>query len=347
MTTVKAMNKTTHILAIETSCDETAAAVVADGTYVKSNIIFSQIPIHQKFGGVVPEVASRKHIEHIQQVVEEALLAAGLSFQEIDGIAVTKGPGLIGALLVGVSYAKGLSYAIDKPLIGVNHLYGHISANFLTHPQLKPPFLCLVVSGGHTHLLEVADMYTMKMIGRTRDDAAGEAFDKVARALSLPYPGGPQIDKLSQEGDEESISFPVSYLKDGGYDFSFSGLKSAVLNYLNQANQKGIMVSKEDVAASFQQAAIKQLVSVTERALLEYRKMPLVLAGGVCANRKLRASFGLLCEEHKVPLYYPESQYCTDNAAMIGAYGYHLYLKKDFCTLDLNPAANIESFTGF
>ena len=247
------------ILAIETSCDETAAAVVQDGREVLSNVIFSQIDIHQKFGGVVPEVASRKHIEYIAHIVEEALIEAECSKEDIDAIAVTYGPGLVGALLVGVAYAKALSFAWDKPLIAVNHLHGHISGNFISHKELEPPFLCLVVSGGHTHILGIKDMYNIELMGGTRDDAAGEAFDKIARSLKLPYPGGPQIDRLSKLGNKEGVKLPTVKLKDGGYDFSFSGLKSSVLNYLNQMKLKNNEINDADVAASFQEKVVKVL----------------------------------------------------------------------------------------
>lgn len=337
------MSKQIHILAIETSCDETAASVVTNGREVKSNVIYSQIAIHQKFGGVVPEVASRKHIEHIAEIVTQALEEAKLTPEDLDAVAVTKGPGLIGALLVGVSYAKALSFGWRKPLIGVNHLHGHISANFISHPQLEPPFLCLIVSGGHTHLLDVKSMNEMVVIGGTRDDAAGEAFDKVARALKLPYPGGPQIDRLSKEGDIHSISWPKIKLKEAGYDFSFSGLKSAVLNYLNQANQKNQEIFIPDIAASFQYAVAEQLSDVTFRAIKEKGYKNLVLAGGVSANSVIRKTFEERCKEEGISFYCPELRYCTDNGAMIGAAAYHQYLRSDFEEMSLNACAQIES----
>jgi len=329
------------ILAIETSCDETAAAVVQDGREVLSNVIFSQIDIHQKFGGVVPEVASRKHIEYIAHIVEEALIEAECSKEDIDAIAVTYGPGLVGALLVGVAYAKALSFAWDKPLIAVNHLHGHISGNFISHKELEPPFLCLVVSGGHTHILGIKDMYNIELMGGTRDDAAGEAFDKIARSLKLPYPGGPQIDRLSKLGNKEGVKLPTVKLKDGGYDFSFSGLKSSVLNYLNQMKLKNNEINDADVAASFQEKVVEQLLEVTIRCAKENKYNKIVLAGGVSANTRVREVFKEKCQKEKYDLYFPELKYCTDNAAMIGAAAYYSFKKSIFADMKLNACPQI------
>lgn len=279
------------ILAIESSCDETAAAVVKDGRQVLSNVIFSQIDLHTVYGGVVPEIASRKHIEKINQVIEEALLSAGVTLKEIDAVAVTYGPGLVGALLVGVSAAKAISFATGLPLIGVHHIEGHISANFIENKELEPPFVCLVASGGHSHLVIVKDYGEYEIIGRTRDDAAGEAFDKVARAIGLGYPGGPKIDKLSQEGNPDAIHFPRAKVEDNPYDFSFSGLKSAVLNYLNSCEMKGETVNTADVAASFQKAVIDVLVEHSLAAVKEYGYRKFAIAGGVASNSSASQRF--------------------------------------------------------
>ncbi|KYO66846.1 tRNA (adenosine(37)-N6)-threonylcarbamoyltransferase complex transferase subunit TsaD [Thermovenabulum gondwanense] len=319
------MSKDVLTLGIETSCDETSAAVVLNGRKVLSNIIFSQIEAHQKFGGVVPELASRAHLEKICYVVEEALKKANLSIKDIDVIAVTNRPGLIGALLVGVSYAKGLSYAAKKPLVGVNHIAGHIYANFL-ETNFSPPFLCLVVSGGHSHLFWVEDYGKFKILGKTIDDAAGEAFDKVARALGLGYPGGPAIQKAAESGNEDSITFPVAQIKGSELDFSFSGLKTAVLNYLNQQKQKGIKIKTEDVAASFQKAVVKALVENTRQAILQIKTDTLALAGGVAANKRLRQEFSKLSQELGIKVHFPPVEFCTDNAAMIACAGYYSFL---------------------
>ncbi|SEF40379.1 N6-L-threonylcarbamoyladenine synthase [Caloramator fervidus] len=329
-------------LGIETSCDETSAAVVLNGRDVLSNIIFSQVDIHKKFGGVVPEVASRKHVEIISAVVDEALNSAGVKIDDIDLVAATYGPGLVGALLVGLSYAKGLAFSTKKPFIGVNHIEGHICANYIEHKQLTPPFLCLVVSGGHTHLVHVKDYDEYDILGKTRDDAAGEAFDKVARALDLGYPGGPLIDKISKLGDENAIDFPKAYLEEYSFDFSFSGLKSAVLNYLNKMKMQGIQVKKEDVAASFQRAVVEVLADKTIWAAKKLKIKNVALAGGVAANSRLRKELERLCEKYGFNFYYPSNILCTDNAAMIASSGYFAYKKGRKSNLSLNAYPNLK-----
>jgi len=334
--------KDVTILAIESSCDETAAAVVRNGREVLSNVIYSQIDLHTVYGGVVPEIASRKHIEKINQVVDKALQDAGLSFKDIDGIAVTYGPGLVGALLVGVSFAKSLSFATGIPLIGVHHIEGHICANYIENPELKPPFMALVVSGGHTHLVKVADYGKYEILGRTRDDAAGEAFDKVARAIGLGYPGGPKVDKVSKEGNPDAIVFPKAKVNDSVYDFSFSGLKSAVLNYLNQAEMKGEEICVPDVAASFQKAVVDVLVDHTIVAAKEYGFKEVALAGGVASNSALRAAMETACEKNKIKLYRPSPIFCTDNAAMIGVAGYYEYINGTRSDYHLNAVPNLK-----
>lgn len=332
----------TTILAIESSCDETAAAVVADGRNVRSNIIYSQIELHKLYGGVVPEIASRKHVEKINQVVRTAFAEAGASWDDIDAVAVTYGPGLVGALLVGVSAAKAMAYAKNKPLVGVHHIEGHIAANYIEHPELKPPFMCMVASGGHSHLVYVKDYTTFEIVGRTRDDAAGEAFDKVARAIGLGYPGGPKIDKLAAEGNPEAIHFPRAYMEDAPYDFSFSGLKSAVLNYLNGCEMKHIEVNRADVAASFQQAVVDVLTDNSVRAAQAYGCGTLTLAGGVASNRSLRAQMREHAEKEGLKFYYPSPIFCTDNAAMIGVAGYHNYRAGIRDGWDLNAIPNLK-----
>ena len=331
----------TLILAIESSCDETAAAVVRNGREVLSNVISSQIDLHTLYGGVVPEIASRKHIERINQVIEEALSTAGVSLEQTDAVAVTYGPGLVGALLVGVAEAKAIAYAAGKPLVGVHHIEGHIAANFIEHPELEPPFLSLVVSGGHTHLVRVEDYGVFTILGRTRDDAAGEAFDKVARAIGLGYPGGPKIDRVAREGDPEAIAFPRTHMEDAPYDFSFSGLKSAVLNYINGCQMKGQEYRQADIAASFQKAVTDVLVGNAMRAVEEYHADRFAIAGGVAANSALRQAMKEACEERGVKLYYPSPVYCTDNAAMIGVAGYYEYRKGVRHGLDLNAIPNL------
>ena len=331
----------TLILAIESSCDETAAAVVRNGREVLSNVISSQIDLHTLYGGVVPEIASRKHIERSNQVIEEALSTAGVSLAQTDAVAVTYGPGLVGALLVGVAEAKAIAYAAGKPLVGVHHIEGHIAANFIEHPELEPPFLSLVVSGGHTHLVRVEDYGVFTILGRTRDDAAGEAFDKVARAIGLGYPGGPKIDRVAREGDPEAIAFPRTHIEDAPYDFSFSGLKSAVLNYINGCQMKGQEYRQADIAASFQKAVTDVLVGNAMRAVEEYHADRFAIAGGVAANSALRQAMKEACEERGVKLYYPSPVYCTDNAAMIGVAGYYEYRKGVRHGLDLNAIPNL------
>lgn len=330
------------ILAIESSCDETAAAVVRNGREVKSNIISSQIDLHTLYGGVVPEIASRKHIEKINQVIEAALAEAKVPLEEIDAIGVTYGPGLVGALLVGVAEAKAIAYAAKKPLIGIHHIEGHIAANFIEHPELKPPFFSLVVSGGHTHLVRVRDYGKFDIIGRTRDDAAGEAFDKVARAIGLGYPGGPKIDKVSKEGDPEAIAFPRAHVADAPYDFSFSGMKSAVLNYINGCRMKGEEFNQADVAASFQKAVTDVLVDNAMHAVEEYHIDKFAIAGGVASNSALRAAMKEACERRGVKFYYPSPVYCTDNAAMIGAAAYYEYINGTRHGWDLNAVPNLK-----
>ncbi len=330
------------VLAIESSCDETAAAVVRNGREVMSNIISSQIDIHTIYGGVVPEIASRKHIEKINQVIEQALKDADVRLDDIDAIAVTYGPGLVGALLVGVAEAKAISFATGIPLIGVHHIEGHICANYIEHKELEPPFVSLVVSGGHTHLVKVVDYGVYEILGRTRDDAAGEAFDKVARAIGLGYPGGPKIDKVSKEGNAEAIEFPRAKVRDGEYDFSFSGLKSAVLNYLNSEKMAGREIAIADVAASFQKAVTDVLVEHSMNALDAYGFMKFALAGGVASNSALRAAMKEACEDKGIELYYPSPVFCTDNAAMIGVAGYYEYIKGVRSDLTLNAVPNLK-----
>ncbi len=332
----------TTILAIESSCDETAAAVVTDGRQVQSNIIYSQIALHTVYGGVVPEIASRKHVEKVNQVVRAAIDEAGITWDDIDAVAVTYGPGLVGALLVGVSAAKALAYAKKKPLVGVNHIEGHIAANYIEHSDLKPPFMCMVASGGHSHLVYVKDYNTFEIVGKTRDDAAGEAFDKVARAIGLGYPGGPKVDKLAREGNPRAIDFPRAYMEDAPYDFSFSGLKSAVLNYLNSCEMKHIEVNKADVAASFQQAVVDVLTDNSIRAAKAYSCTSLALAGGVASNSSLRDSLQKACEHENIRFYHPSSVFCTDNAAMIGVAGYHAFMCGTRHGWDLNAVPNLK-----
>ena len=330
------------ILAIESSCDETAAAVVRDGREVLSNIISSQIDLHTLYGGVVPEIASRKHIERIDQVIGEALKTAGMALHDMDAIAVTYGPGLVGALLVGVSAAKAISFASGIPLVGVHHIEGHISANYIENRELEPPFVCLVVSGGHSHLVKVTDYGEYEILGRTRDDAAGEAFDKVARAIGLGYPGGPKIDKVSKEGNPDAIPFPRARVADAVYDFSFSGLKSAVLNYLNSCEMKGIAVCQADVAASFQKAVVDVLTEHSLQALEECGMKKFAIAGGVASNSALRQRLEEECEKRGVAFYRPSPVLCTDNAAMIGAAAYYEYRKGVRHGYDLNAVPNLK-----
>ena len=334
--------KDIYILGIESSCDETAASVVKNGREVLSNVISSQIDLHTLYGGVVPEIASRKHIERINQVIEEALTTAHMTLDDLDAIGVTYGPGLVGALLVGVAEAKAISYAKKLPLVGVHHIEGHISANYIENPDLEPPFVCLVVSGGHTHLVVVRDYGKYEILGRTRDDAAGEAFDKVARAIGLGYPGGPKIDKISKEGNPEAIAFPRPKFEDSPYDFSFSGLKSAVLNYLNGCQMKGIEVNRADVAASFQKAVCDVLVEHAMIAVKESGLNKFAIAGGVASNSALRAAFEKACAERDIEFYHPSPIFCTDNAAMIGVAAYYEFIAGKRDGLDLNAVPNLK-----
>ena len=334
--------KDTLILAIESSCDETAASVVKNGRCVLSNIISSQIAIHTLYGGVVPEIASRKHIEKINQVVEAALKEADVSLDDIDAIGVTYGPGLVGALLVGVAEAKAIAYAKKKPLVGVHHIEGHVSANYIEHPDLEPPFLCEIISGGHTHLVIVKDYGSFEILGRTRDDAAGEAFDKVARAIGLGYPGGPKIDKLAKEGNPHAIDFPRAHMEDAPYDFSFSGVKSAVLNHLNKCRMTGEPIVEADIAASFQQAVVDVLVDNAIRAAKDYHMDRLAIAGGVASNGALRAAMEASCEKEGIRFYRPSPIFCTDNAAMIGVAAYYEYQKGTRHGWDLNAVPNLK-----
>lgn len=334
--------KDTLILAIESSCDETAASVVKNGRCVLSNIISSQIAIHTLYGGVVPEIASRKHIEKINQVVEAALKEADVTLDDIDAIGVTYGPGLVGALLVGVAEAKAIAYAKKKPLVGVHHIEGHVSANYIEHPDLEPPFLCEIISGGHTHLVIVKDYGSFEILGRTRDDAAGEAFDKVARAIGLGYPGGPKIDKLAKEGNPHAIDFPRAHMEDAPYDFSFSGVKSAVLNHLNKCRMTGEPIVEADIAASFQQAVVDVLVDNAIRAAKDYHMDGLAIAGGVASNGALRAAMEAACEKEGIRFYRPSPIFCTDNAAMIGVAAYYEYQKGTRHGWDLNAVPNLK-----
>ena len=330
------------ILAIESSCDETAAAVVKNGREVLSNVINTQIAIHTEYGGVVPEIASRKHIENINPVIKKALTDAGVTLDDIDAIGVTYGPGLVGALLVGVAEAKAIAFAKNKPLVGVHHIEGHISANYVENKELEPPFVALVVSGGHTHLVKVNDYGEYEIIGRTRDDAAGEAFDKVARAIGLGYPGGPKIDKLAKEGNPEAIEFPRAHVDDAPYDFSFSGIKSAVLNYINSANMQGKEINRADVAASFQKAVVDALVSRAVKLAKECGMDKLAIAGGVASNSALRAAVQEECAKNNIRFYSPSPVLCTDNAAMIGAAAYYEYIKGVRHGYDLNAVPNLK-----
>lgn len=329
-------------LGIESSCDETSAAIVINGRKVLSNIISSQIDIHKKFGGVVPEVASRKHVEAISNVIEEAVNQAGISFGDIDIIASTYGPGLVGALLVGLSAAKGLALSLNRPFVGVNHIEGHISANYIAHPELEPPFLCLVVSGGHTHLVYVKNYGEYEILGRTRDDAAGEAYDKIARAIGLGYPGGPQIDRLAKEGNKKAVSFPRAMLEEGSLDFSFSGLKSAVLNYLNKMKMQGTEINRADVAASFQEAVVDVLCTKAIEGAEKTGSKVLCLAGGVASNSALREELMERCIAKHIELKYPPAVLCTDNAAMIASAGYYEFIKGRTSPLSLNAIPSLK-----
>ena len=332
----------TTVLAIESSCDETAAAVVVNGREVLSNVISSQIDIHKLYGGVVPEIASRKHIEKINQVIQEALEESDKTMEDIDAVCVTYGPGLVGALLVGVGAAKALAYATHKPLVGVHHIEGHISANFIENKDLEPPFLCLVASGGHSHLVIVKEYGEYEILGRTRDDAAGEAFDKVARAIGLGYPGGPKIDKLAKEGDPDAIEFPKASIDGAPYDFSFSGVKSAVLNYINGCKMKQVPYNEADIAASFQKSVVGVLVDHTMKAAKDYGIKKVAIAGGVACNSALRQAMEDACQKRGYKFYRPSPILCTDNAAMIGAAGYYEYKKGVRHGWDLNAVPGLK-----
>ena len=336
------MNEDTLILAIESSCDETAAAVVKNGREILSNVISSQIDLHTLYGGVVPEIASRKHIEKINQVIEEALSEAQVTLEDITAIGVTYGPGLVGALLVGVAEAKAIAYAAKKPLVGVHHIEGHVSANFIEHPDLEPPFICLIVSGGHTHLVVVKDYGEFEIIGRTRDDAAGEAFDKVARAVGLGYPGGPKVDKTAKEGNKHAVEFPRAKVEGAPYDFSFSGLKSAVLNYINHAKMTGQEICVPDLVGSFQNAVVESLVCRYVAAAKGYGYGKVAIAGGVASNSALRAEMKKACRKAHLSFYHPSPIYCTDNAAMIGVAAYYEYQKGARAGWDLNAVPNLK-----
>lgn len=330
------------ILAIESSCDETAASVVKNGRTVLSNVISSQITTHTVYGGVVPEIASREHIKAINYVIERALSEANVTLEDITAIGVTYGPGLVGALLVGVAEAKAIAYAAHKPLIGVHHIEGHVSANFIENPDLEPPFVCLIVSGGHTHLVIVKGYGEFEIIGRTRDDAAGEAFDKVARAVGLGYPGGPKVDKAAKEGNSHAMEFPRAKVADSPYDFSFSGLKSAVLNYINHAKMTGEEIYVPDLVASFQNAVVDVLVSRAITAAKEYGYKKLAIAGGVASNSALRAAMKEACDKNGITFYHPSPIFCTDNAAMIGVAAYYEYIKGNRSGWDLNAVPNLK-----
>lgn len=332
----------TLVLGIESSCDETAAAVVADGRKILSNVISSQVPIHTVYGGVVPELASRNHIMNINGVIRKSLSDAGVTFDDIDAVAVTSGPGLVGALLVGVAEAKALAYGLGLPLVGVNHMEGHVCANFLEYPELEPPFLCLIVSGGHTHLAMMEDYGSFRILGQTRDDAAGEAFDKVARAIGLGYPGGPKIEAAARKGDASAYHFPRGKVTDHPYDFTFSGIKSAVLNFLNHAEMTGETVRQEDVAASFQQAVIDVLVERAVAAAKSLKQDKIVLAGGVASNGALRGALESACAAEGIALYRPSPILCTDNAAMIASAGYFHFARGERSGWNLNATPGLE-----
>lgn len=328
-------------MGIETSCDETSVALVADGRQILSNIISSQIEIHKAYGGVVPEIASRHHLENINHVVATAFETAGLTMDDVDMIGVTRGPGLIGALLIGLATAKAMALAADKPLIGVHHIQGHISANYIEHPDLEPPFMALVVSGGHTSIVDVTEYNQCSVLGETRDDAAGEAFDKVARVLGLGYPGGPKIDRIAREGNPEAVAFKRVWLEKGSLDFSFSGIKTGVLNYVNQRRQANRDISVPDVAASFQQAVLDVIVKKAIFAAERYHKDRLVMAGGVASNQRLRDMMEEACQSRGIKLYVPSPVLCTDNAAMIACAAYYQYLAGQISTLDLDAEAGL------
>ena len=332
----------TFILGIESSCDETSASVVKNGREVLSNVISSQVDLHKKYGGVVPEIASRKHVELIMPVINQALDEAGVTMEQIDAIGVTYGPGLVGALLVGLTAAKAIAFALNKPLVGVHHIQGHIAANYIQYTELEPPFICLVASGGHSHIVLVESYHSFKILGQTRDDAAGEAFDKISRAIGLGYPGGPLIDKNAQQGNSNAIQFPRVYFDNGCLDFSFSGLKTAVLNYLNRAEQTGEPINIPDVAASFQQAVVDVLVRNTVAAAKHYKVNKIAIAGGVAANSQLRKEMKAAGEKHSIDIMYPPMVLCTDNAAMIACAAYYSFISGKRDGLDLNAVPGLQ-----
>lgn len=329
-------------LAIESSCDETAAAVIMEGREVFSNIISSQIEIHKQYGGVVPEIASRHHLNNVNTVVDQALEEAGVTLEDVDMIGVTYGPGLVGALLIGLATAKAYALAADKPLIGVHHIHGHICANYIEHKDLEPPFMALVISGGHTNIVEVEDYNKCRVLGGTRDDAAGEAYDKVARVLGLGYPGGPLIDKIAREGNPHAVEFKRVFLEKGSLDFSFSGIKTGVLNYINSEKQAGREINVPDVAASFQAAVLDVIVAKTVGAAVDMGKDKIVLAGGVASNSMLREMLRKECDKKGLKLYYPAPILCTDNAAMIGCAAYYRYMAGERDGLDLDAIPNLK-----
>ncbi|MEE0776907.1 MAG: tRNA (adenosine(37)-N6)-threonylcarbamoyltransferase complex transferase subunit TsaD [Bacillota bacterium] len=330
-----------NILAIESSCDETSAAVVTDGKEIRSNIIYTQIATHKAYGGVVPEIASREHLRKISSVVKEAIKVSGLSMEKLDAIAVTKGPGLIGSLLVGLSYAKSMAVSLELPLIGVHHLSGHLYGGVMSAEHLEPPLVALIASGGHSTLVYMREHMNFEVMGETRDDAAGEVLDKVARALGLPYPGGAALEKMAVEGCKTAIDFPRAWLDEDSFDFSFSGLKSSVLNYLNRASMKGDTLNFPDVAASFQEALFEVLAVKAVRACKVKGCHDLVLSGGVAANQRLKDMIGTLAKENGIHFHYPPKILCTDNAAMIGSVAYYKYMQNDFSRHSLNAFANL------
>jgi N6-L-threonylcarbamoyladenine synthase len=338
---IKKENEDIYILALESSCDETAASVNKNGLEVLANVVSSQVDLHKKFGGVVPEIASRKHLELLLPVIDQALEKAGIGFKDLDAVASTYGPGLVGGLLVTLTAAKTISLALDIPLIGVNHIAGHIYANFIDNPDIKKPLLCLTISGGHTDLLFFENLRGYQILGRTIDDAAGEAFDKISRFIGLGYPGGPAIEKAAQTGDREAIDFPRADLGES-YDFSFSGLKTSVMNYVNNEEQRGNEININDLAASFQEAVVDSLASNLIKAAKEYEVKSVVLSGGVAANQRLREVIAERLKEHSLDLYYPPLELCTDNAAMIGAVAYYQYLDHDFAPLSISADPSLK-----
>lgn len=329
------------ILAIESSCDETAAAVVEDGRNVLSSVVSSQVAEHRKYGGVVPEIASRRHAENIVGVVQKSLDDAELTLEQVDAIAVTHAPGLIGALLVGVNFAKGLALATGKPLVPTHHLRSHIASNYISNKDLKPPFMCLVVSGGHSHIVMVEDYTKMKIIGKTRDDAAGEAFDKAARTMGMPYPGGIELDKIAEKGNPDAFKLPHPIVHDAPYDFSFSGLKTAIINLIHNASQKGESLPVEDLSASFRKAVVDCLTDNFLKAAEDYNAKKLVIAGGVSANSLLRKNLTELCKQRNLQLFMPDKALCGDNAAMVGSQGYYEFLSGNIAKSDLNALATL------